>query len=489
MAYRALAICRWKPERADQLRAVAVMDFLVLSPEVNSVRVHTGMGSGSLLAAAAAWDGLAADLRSAAASFGSVTTHLAGRWWQGPAAAAMVRATAPYLAWLRKAVAQAEQAATQARAAAGAFEAVFVAAVHPAAVAANRAQLVSLALSNVFGQNASAIAAVEGEYERMWAQDVAAMVGYHAASSAAGGQLVPWQQPPLAAQDSGSSTGLRITVPGASPLYYSTIFKLLSHRITAEQYAALNAAIGQNWFPGTTAQVVNYPATAGLVSGLIAPTANQSFVIGQQLLNTDILNAVASGQPVVVTGLSEGTLVIDRELAYLASAPNAPPPSMVSFVEFANPERGIGATYAPAGLTFPIIGYTVAHAPVSQYNTTLVYTQYEGVSDPPNRPWHLLADMNAVLGLQYLHTDTAFASTSQVVEVSSVTNSLGGTTTAYMIPTQTLPLLMPLQRMGVPSWLVNQLNTVLTPIVNEGYAQYDPNGGAYLSLGNLVWPQ
>ncbi len=49
------------------------MDFLVLPPEVNSVRVHTGVGSGSLLAAAAAWDGLAADLRSAAASFGSVT--------------------------------------------------------------------------------------------------------------------------------------------------------------------------------------------------------------------------------------------------------------------------------------------------------------------------------------------------------------------------------------------------------------------------------
>ena len=101
-----------------------------------------------------------------------------------------------------------------------------------------------------------------------------------------------------------------ITVPGAPPLYYSALFKLFSHRITAEQYAALNAAIGGNWFPGTTAEVVNYPATAGLVSGFVATTANESVAIGQQMLHTEILNALATGRPVVVTGFSEGTLVV-----------------------------------------------------------------------------------------------------------------------------------------------------------------------------------
>ncbi len=71
--------------------------------------------------------------------------------------------------------------------------------------------------------------------------------------------------------------------------------------------------------------------------------------------------------------------------------------------------------------------------------------------------------------------------------MSSVTNSLGGTTTTYMIPTPTLPLLMPLQHMGVPTPIVSGLNNVLTPIVNEGYSQYDPTGGPYFSQGNLVW--
>jgi PE-PPE domain/PPE family len=458
------------------------MDFLVSPPEVNSLRMHTGVGSGSMLAVVASWGGLAAELRSAAASFGSVTSGLSEGWWRGASSAAMRDTAAAYVAWLRVAAAHAEQAATQARAIAGAFEAAFAATVHPAAVAANRAQLVSLAGSNVFGQNASAISAVEAEYEQMWARDVAAMVGYHAAASLAAGQLLPWPHvpPSLPGQDSGSFMGIRITVPGASP------GRLTGHE-TPQQYAALEAAIGANWFPGTTPEVVKYPATAGLLSGLFKPTANQSFAIGQQALNTDVLNAMATGQPVVVTGLSEGAVVIDREEAYLANAPNAPSPTELTFIEFANPERGLADAYLPVGTTIPGAGYTVKAPPVSQYNTSVVYHQYDGWSDPPDRPWHLLADVNALAGVQYLHTPTAFASPSQVVEMSSVTNSLGGTTTTYMIPTSTLPLLMPLQHIGVPAPIVNGLNNMLTPIVSEGYSQYDPNGGPYFSQGKLVW--
>lgn len=133
---------------------VGVMDFLVLPPEVNSMRMYTGVGSGSMLAAVVAWDGLATDLRSAAPSFGPVTSGLSGLWWQGPSSAAMSQVAAAYVAWLGAAATQAEQAAAQARVTAGAFEAAFAATVHPAVVAANRAQIVSLAASNVFGQNA-----------------------------------------------------------------------------------------------------------------------------------------------------------------------------------------------------------------------------------------------------------------------------------------------------------------------------------------------
>jgi PPE-repeat protein len=44
------------------------MDFTALPSEVNSGRMYAGPGAGPMLAAAAAWDGLAADLHSTAAS-------------------------------------------------------------------------------------------------------------------------------------------------------------------------------------------------------------------------------------------------------------------------------------------------------------------------------------------------------------------------------------------------------------------------------------
>lgn len=57
--------------------------FSVLPPEINSLRMYLGAGSAPMLQAAAAWDGLAAELGTAASSFSSVTTGLTGQAWQG----------------------------------------------------------------------------------------------------------------------------------------------------------------------------------------------------------------------------------------------------------------------------------------------------------------------------------------------------------------------------------------------------------------------
>ena len=63
------------------------MDFAMLPPEVNSGRMYAGPGSGPMLAAAAAWDGLAAELQSTAASYGSAISELTGGPWLGPSSA------------------------------------------------------------------------------------------------------------------------------------------------------------------------------------------------------------------------------------------------------------------------------------------------------------------------------------------------------------------------------------------------------------------
>ncbi|HZC89763.1 MAG TPA: PPE family protein [Mycobacterium sp.] len=180
-----------------------MLDFAVLPPEINSARMYSGPGSAPMLAAGSAWSQLAAEMRSAAASYSSVVSGLTSGSWLGPTSTSMAAAAAPYAAWMNATAAQAEQTAGQAQAAVTAYESAFSMTVPPTVIAANRAQLASLVATNVLGQNTPAIAATEAQYAEMWAHDAAAMYGY-AGSSAAASQLTPFAAP----QPTTSSAGL-----------------------------------------------------------------------------------------------------------------------------------------------------------------------------------------------------------------------------------------------------------------------------------------
>src|SRR3984885_13098441 len=127
--------------------------------------MYAGAGSGSLLAAAAAWNAVAAEMRSAAINYESVIRSLVSEGWLGPSSAKMSAAVAPYLEWL-----------------------------NTTAVAANRTLVANLVASNIFGQNTGAIAATDAEYGEMWAEDASAMTSYTTASRAAS-QMTPFTQP------------------------------------------------------------------------------------------------------------------------------------------------------------------------------------------------------------------------------------------------------------------------------------------------------
>lgn len=181
------------------------MDFGTLPPEINSARMYAGAGPGSLLTSATAWQELAAELNSAAASYGSVIVGLTGGAWTGPSAAAMAAAAGPYVTWLSATGAQAQQAAAQATAAVGAYETAFAATVPPPLIAANRSLQATLIATNILGQHTAAIAAAEASYLEMWAQDAAAMYGY-AGSSAAATRVTPFTAPPQTIDSSGQAT-------------------------------------------------------------------------------------------------------------------------------------------------------------------------------------------------------------------------------------------------------------------------------------------
>jgi PPE-repeat protein len=191
-----------------------VFDFGALPPEINSGRIYAGPGSAPLIAAATAWDALASELQTTAASYASTISELTTSW-QGPSSAAAANAAAPYTAWLTNTAAQAEQTAAQAQAAAAAYEAAFAASIPPPLIEANRALLAALVATNFLGQNTPAIAATEATYAEFWAQDAGAMYGYAGAATTAS-QLTPFTAAPATTNDSGQATQAASTAQAAA---------------------------------------------------------------------------------------------------------------------------------------------------------------------------------------------------------------------------------------------------------------------------------
>ncbi|BBX61495.1 putative PPE family protein PPE33 [Mycobacterium saskatchewanense] len=203
-------------------------DFASQPPELISAKIYSGPGAGPLLAAAQAWEALAGELQTTAASYGAAIAEL-GASWQGPSFDSAAAAASPYVTWLSTTAAQAEQAAAQARTAASAYEAAFAATVPPPVIAANRAQLASLVATNIFGQNNSAIEATEAEYEQLWAEDVAAITTY-AGSSLAATQLTAFTEAPQTT--SGGAAAAATTAAAVTPQSIITQLEAILTQLT-----------------------------------------------------------------------------------------------------------------------------------------------------------------------------------------------------------------------------------------------------------------
>ncbi len=203
------------------------MFYAAFPPEINSGRMYSGAGSGSLRSAAAAWTALAGEIQSTLSSHSSVVDTLVSGSWSGPTSTAMLAAVTPYLGWMQGAAATAGEAAAQATAAATAYETAFAAHVPPSEISANRAQLAQLVATNLFGQNTAAIASTEIGYAEMWVQDAVAMDTY-AGSSASATKLSPFTPAPdianpggLASQAAAVTQALGTSAGGAQSILSS----------------------------------------------------------------------------------------------------------------------------------------------------------------------------------------------------------------------------------------------------------------------------
>jgi PPE-repeat protein len=163
-----------------------VLDFAAIPPEITSALMYTGAGAGPLMAAATAYNNLAAELSTTATQWESIITLLTTEQWTGAGSAAAAAAAQPVVSWLTTSAAALEHAGAQATASAAAYEAAFAGTVPPPVIAENRARLAALVATNFLGINTPAIMATEAQYAEMWVQDATTMYTYQAASGVAG---------------------------------------------------------------------------------------------------------------------------------------------------------------------------------------------------------------------------------------------------------------------------------------------------------------
>ena len=182
----------------------------------------------------------------------------------------------------------------------------------------------------------------------------------------------------------------------------------------------------------------------------------------------------------MAVGISQGALVIayEKQRLMALSPEDRPAGDELTFVAFGDPSNPGGLMrWMPKGVPLPILGVTPVEAPETPYDTVYVTREYDGFADLPDRPLHLVATVNAVMGIVYVHARPDYASVdlSTVPErnVTETTNSLGGKTTSYLVPTAKLPLVQPLRDLGVPEHVVAAIEQQLKLIVDAGYARND----------------
>ena len=265
-----------------------MLDFAALPPEVNSGLMYAGPGSGPMMTAAAAWDGLAAELYSSASFNGLVISDLTSVWL-GPSSILMATAVTTFVSWMTATAGLAEATGMQAKAAVAAYEAAFAMTVPPPVIVANRALLMALIATNFFGQNTPAIMATEAQYMEMWAQDAAAMYGYQAAAQTAS-TLTPFTAAPLiTAVDAVGS--MASAVAQATSTFAGTAAQTVAPLITAMN-GSLSSVLST---PLTTAASNALPGLASAASSMSSSSSTSPL---------SLLTTLASSSTALTSGTS-----------------------------------------------------------------------------------------------------------------------------------------------------------------------------------------
>jgi hypothetical protein len=230
--------------------------------------------------------------------------------------------------------------------------------------------------------------------------------------------------------------------------------------------------------------IVTYPASFRPITPpgyIFSPTFDQSVAAGvTELERLRPVNSTTSDD--ILWGYSQGATVVtmykrDYNAAHQSATPGSVPPP--TFVLVANPNRPNGGILerGVALGTVPILGVTfsgatpttTAGATAGAITTYDIARQYDGVADAPTNPLNVVADANAIMGFALLHSQYPNVNLNDP-NAPLVDQGTYGDTQYYLIPTTTLPLLMPVAMVPVVGPVVaTTLDPALRVIVESGY--------------------
>jgi hypothetical protein len=135
-----------------------------------------------------------------------------------------------------------------------------------------------------------------------------------------------------------------------------------------------------------------------------------------------------------------------------------------------------------AGITIPFFDFTFNGAeptdPTHGFQTVDIARQYDGLADFPLYPLNLLADLNALMGVLFVHAryDQVSLDPASPKYVQGTITQQYGDTSYVFIPSAHLPLFDIARILGVPEQVIDIVEPMAKVIVEAGYDRSIPFG-------------
>lgn len=184
----------------------------------------------------------------------------------------------------------------------------------------------------------------------------------------------------------------------------------------------------------------------------------------------------------IVFGYSQSAVVASLVKQDLVDYYTEKTPPNTKFVLASNPMRPNGGILGRGfeGMAIPIFGITFYGTTPNCatggpcFDTVDVAQQYDFLGgDAPARPLNLLAMANSVAAYAQLHGDVPNRS---ITKPGIINQGKYGDTQYYMIPADRLPILMPLETLGVPSAALALPDAVLRVWIEDAYLRNESPG-------------